>query len=29
MGLDLIIAKIRDFFESIFALFFGEPATKY
>ncbi len=29
MGIDLIIAKIREFFESIFAMLFGEPATKW
>lgn len=29
MGIDAIIAKIREFFESIFAILFGEPATKY
>lgn len=29
MAIDAIFAKIREFFESIFAIFFGEPATKY
>lgn len=29
MGIDLIIAKIREFFESIFAILFGEPAAKW
>ncbi len=29
MGIDLIIAKIREFFESIFAMLFGEPAAKW
>ena len=29
MAIDVIFAKIREFFESIFAILFGEPATKY
>lgn len=29
MAIDAIIAKIREFFESIFAIFFGEPAEKW
>ena len=29
MGIDVIIAKIREIFESIFAILFGEPAAKY
>ncbi len=29
MGIDLIIAKIREFFESIFAILFGETAAKW
>lgn len=29
MAIDAIFAKIREFIESIFAILFGEPATKY
>lgn len=29
MGIDAIFAKIREFFESIFAILFGEPAKKW
>lgn len=29
MAIDAIFAKILEFFESIFAIFFGEPAKKW
>lgn len=29
MGIDAIFAKIREILESIFAILFGEPASKW